>query len=217
MRLYSLHQNSAGWRVRIALHLKGISFDYVPVTELSERRYRELNPQGLLPALEIDGAVVGQSTAILELLEERFPEPALLPDDDLERAEVRAFAQLIATDLHPLNSHRARDYLADPLGLSEREILAWYRHWAALGLGGLEATLHRRSGRGLFCFGPEPTLADVYLVPQLYNCRRYEVDLSPYPALLAAETACREHEAFRAAAPEYLSDYTGQQEPWLPS
>ncbi|SMF01944.1 maleylacetoacetate isomerase/maleylpyruvate isomerase [Tistlia consotensis] len=217
MRLYSLHQNSAGWRVRIALHLKGISFNYTPASELGEQRYREINPQGLLPALEIDGAVVGQSTAILELLEERYPEPPLLPDDDIERAEVRAFCQLIACDLHPMNSQRARAYLADPLGLSEREILAWYRHWVSLGLGGLEATLQRRSGRGLFCFGPEPSLADVYLVPQLYNCRRYDCDLTPYPALLAAEQACRDHEAFRAAAPEHLPDYEGQQEPWLVS
>lgn len=217
MRLYSLHQNSAGWRVRIALHLKGLGFDYVPVTELGERQYRELNPQGLLPALEIDGDVIAQSGAILELLEERFPSPPLLPDDDVERAAVRAFAQLIATDLHPLNSRRVRDYLADPLGLSGGEILRWYRHWAELGLSSLEASLRRRGGRGLFCFGHEPTLADVYLVPQLYNCRRYECDLTPYPALLAAESACRQHAAFRAAAPEHLPDYRGQQEPWLAS
>ncbi len=217
MRLYSLHQNSAGWRVRIALHLKGLAFDYVPVTSLSEERYRELNPQGLLPALEIDGAVVAQSGAILELLEERYPEPALLPGDDLARAAVRAFANLIATDLHPLNSRRTRAYLADPLGLSDREILAWYRHWASLGLSALERSLQRRRGAGLYCFGAQPSLADVYLVPQLYNCRRYEVDLAPYPALLAAETACRRHAAFRAAAPEHLSDFRGQQEPWLDS
>lgn len=217
MRLYSLHLNSAGWRVRIALHLKGLAFDYVPVTELGEARYREINPQGLLPALEVDGAVVGQSTAILELLEERYPNPPLLPGDDLERAAVRAFAQLIACDLHPLNSKRTRDYLADPMGLSEREILTWYRHWASQGLGALEATLQRRGGGGLFCFGKAPTLADLHLIPVLYNCRRYECDLTPYPALLAAETACRAHPAFQAAAPEYLSDYRGQQEPWLTS
>lgn len=201
--------------MRIALHLKGLPFDYVPATELGEERYREINPQGLLPALEIDGAVVAQSTAILELLEERYPSPPLLPGDDLERAEIRAFAQLIACDLHPLNSRRTRAYLADPMGLSEREILAWYRHWASRGLGGLEASLRRRSGAGLFCFGSQPTLADLHLVPLLYNCRRYDCDLSPYPALLAAETACRQHSAFRAAAPEYLSDFRGQQEPWL--
>lgn len=217
MRLYSLHQNSAGWRVRIALHLKGLAFDYVPASSLAEDELRELNPQGLLPALEIDGTVVAQSGAILELLEERYPSPPLLPDDDLDRAAVRAFAQLIACDLHPLNSRRTRDYLADPLGLSEREILTWYRHWATLGLTSLEDTLQRRSGRGLFCFGHEPTLADLYLVPQLYNCRRYDCDLTPYPTLLTAEAACRQHSAFRAAAPEHLSDYRGQQEPWLTS
>lgn len=215
MRLYSRHLNSAGWRVRIALHVKGLAFDYVPVAELGEDERERVNPLGVMPALEVEGAVVAQSLAILEFLEERFPEPPLLPADALTRAAVRGFSQIVACDLHPLNSKPVRDYLADPLGHSEPEILTWYRHWMARGLGRLDSALQRRGGPGPFCFGPAPSLADVHLVPLLYNSRRYDCDLTPFPALLTAEAACREQPGFRAAAPEFLSDFRGQQEPWL--
>lgn len=215
MRLYSMRRNSAGWRVRVALHLKAVAFEYVPVATLPSGEYRRINPQGLLPALEIDGAVIAQSGALLELIEERHPEPPLLPADPLERAQVRAFAQLIACDLHPLNNLRVRRYLSGTLGHSEDETLAWYRHWATAALDSLEETLRRRAPAGPFCFGAEPSFADLHLVPQLYNCRRFDCDLSPYPALLAAEAACRAHPAFRAAAPELLPDYDGREPPWL--
>ncbi len=215
MKLYSQSRNSVGWRVRIALHVKELPFDYVPIGTLQRGQYRQINPQGLMPALELDGVVIAQSTAILELIEERYPAKALLPRDPIERAEVRAFAQLIACDLHPLNNNRVRRYLADPMGHGETEVLAWYRHWAGIGLASLEETLRRRGSATDFCFGAEPSFADLHLVPQLYNCRRFDCDLAAYPRLLEVERCCRAHPAFRAAAPELLPDYSGKEPPWL--
>ncbi|MCC7271400.1 MAG: maleylacetoacetate isomerase [Alphaproteobacteria bacterium] len=215
MRLYGRARNSAGWRVRIALHLKGVPFTYVPIGGLPPGAWRALNPQGLMPALEIDGRVVAQSGAILELIEELHPDPPLLPADPVARAEVRAFAGLIAADLHPLNNNRVRKYLAGPLGRSPAEIQAWYEHWLATALASLEETLRRRDGGGPFCFGSRPTLADLHLVPQLYNARRFACDLASYPLLVAADAACREVPAFRAAAPEKLPDFTGTDPAWI--
>lgn len=215
MRLYSLSRNSAGWRVRIALHLKGVPFEYVSIASLPKGEYRRLNPQGLLPALEVDGVVLAQSAAILEFLEERYPAPPLLPDDPVRRAEVRAFAQLIACDMHPLNNHRVRKYLAAPLNHGEADILDWYRHWNAAGMASLEETLQRRRGTGPFCFGDTPSFADLHLIPQIYNARRFGCDLAPYPTLLAVDAACHEVPAFQDAAPERLPDYTGKEPPWL--
>ena len=215
MRLYSQARNSAGWRVRIALHWKGVAFEYVAVSALLAGEYRRINPQGLMPALELGGRIVAQSAAILELLEELYPDPALLPAAPLDRAAVRAFAQLIAADLHPLNNNRVRKYLAGPLGRSGAEIDGWYRHWAATALASLEETLARSAAGGPFCFGARPTMADLHLVPQLYNCRRFACDLAPYPRLVAADAACRAVPAFIAAAPERLPDYSGAEPPWL--
>jgi maleylpyruvate isomerase len=213
MRLYSMHRNSAGWRVRIALELKSLPYEYVSTRSLDRGEYRRINPQGLMPALEIDGRLVAQSGAILELLEELHPAPSLLPDDPLARAEVRAFSQLIACDLHPLDNNRVRKYLADPLGCSVIEIAAWYKHWAAVALQSLEETLQRRPP-STFCFGETPSLAELHLVPQLYNCRRFDCDLDPYRRLLEVEHTCHDLAAFRRAAPECMPDYTGDEPPW---
>ena len=215
MRLFSQARNSAGWRVRIALHLKGVAFDYVAVSGLAGGEYRRINPQGLMPALEVGGRIVAQSGAILELLEEIHPDPPLLPADPVARAQVRAFAGLIAADLHPLNNNRVRRYLAGPMGRSAAEIDGWYTHWVAVGLASLEETLARTPAAGPFCFGAHPTLADLHLVPQLYNCRRFACDLAPYPRLVAADSACREVAAFRAAAPERLPDFSGAEPAWI--
>jgi len=201
--------------VRIALELKAVPYEYVSTKSLPKGEYRRINPQGLMPALEIEGRLVAQSAAILELIEELHPTPALLPDNPLDRAEVRAFCQLIACDLHPLNNKRVRKYLAEPLGCSPEEISGWYRHWATTALKALEETLQRRQEPTVFCFGETPGLADLHLVPQLYNCRRFACDLSPYPLLLAAEAACREVEAFHRAAPERMPDFTGDEPGWL--
>lgn len=214
LRLYSASRNSAGWRVRIALALKGIDYDYISTRTLASGEYKRINPQGLMPALEIDGRLVAQSAAILELIEELYPAPALLPADPIARATARSFAQLITADLHPLNNNRVRKYLSGVMGQSDDAIAGWYRHWATTALDALEEMLRRRERPTVFCFGDEPGWADLHLVPQLYNCRRFDVDLAPYPLLLAADAACQSVLAFAAAAPERMPDATGDDPPW---
>lgn len=215
MRLFSMFRNSAGWRVRIALELKGIAYDYVATSTMAAGDYLAFNPQGLMPALEIDGTIIAQSAAILELLEERYPHPPLLPRGDLERARVRSFAQVLTADLHPINNTRIRKYLAAEMDQPPTAIDAWVRHWCEVALASLEEMLRRRDHPARFCFGDTPGLADLHLVPQLYNCRRFDCDLSPYPRLLAADAACREIEAFRRAAPERMPDFPAAEPAWL--
>jgi maleylpyruvate isomerase len=214
LRLYNASRNSAGWRVRIALAIKGLDYHYVSTRSLPTGEYQKLNPQGLMPALEISGRLVAQSAAILELLEELHPTPALLPADPLGRATVRSFAQLITADLHPLNNNRVRKYLAGTLNQDEAAVQGWYQHWSHVALGALEEMLRRREEATAYCFGITPGFADLHLVPQLYNCRRFNVDLTPYPLLVAADAACRDVDAFRAAAPERMPDFTGDDLPW---
>jgi maleylpyruvate isomerase len=209
MKLYTQSRNSAGERVRIALHLKGIAYDYVAIPSLPRGDYRRINPQGLMPAVEIDGRVIAQSTAILEFIEETHPNPPLLPADPVGRAEVRGFAQLIASDLHPLNTHRIRRYLGAKLEATEAQILAWYRHWVDLALTALEETFQRRPAESAFCFGDDPGWADLHLVPQLSTARRFGCDLAAYPLLLAVEARCTQLEAFQRAQPEAQPDFEG--------
>jgi maleylpyruvate isomerase len=209
MRLYTQSRNSAGERVRIALHLKGISYEYVAVPSLPRGDYRRLNPQGLMPALEVRGRMLAQSAAILEFLEETHPAPPLLPADPVERAEARAFAQLIASDLHPLNNNRVRKYLGTRLRAEEHQILAWYEHWVRIALTALEETLAQRPPSP-FCFGAAPGWADLHLVPQLATARRFGCDLAAYPRLLAVEARCLGIEAFRRARPESQPDFAGE-------
>jgi maleylacetoacetate isomerase len=204
--LYTQAQNSAGERVRIAFALKGAAYGYVSVAAFGREAYRRLNPQGLMPALVVDGRVIAQSTAILEWLEESRPTPALLPADPLDRAEARAFAQLIASDMHPLNNNRVRRYLAETVGAGETAVRGWYDHWMMTGLAALEEMLARRPATP-FCFGDRPGWADLHLVPQMRNARRFACDLSPYPRLRAIEAACLPLAAFASAAPDAQPDY----------
>lgn len=215
LRLFSMHRNSAGWRVRIALGLKGIPYEYVAVPQLAPGEYLRLNPQGLMPALEIDGEIVAQSGAIMELLEELWPEPSLFPADPLVRARARAFGQLIACDLHPINNTRIRKYLAGPMRQPEPRVAEWVRHWSAVALASLEASLQHGARASRFAFGSEPGFAELHLVPQLYNCRRFGCDLSAYPRLLSIEAECRGIAAFKAAAPEQMPDYGGAEPAWM--
>lgn len=210
LRLHTRYQNSAGQRVRIVLNLKRVAYEYVAIPSLLSDAYRQLNPQRLMPALEIDGRIVAQSMAIIELLEELFPEPRLLPDDPILRAEARSFAQLIASDVHPINNNRIRRYLTDVIGADEPQTLAWYHHWARAGFSSLEDQLARRPAQFRFCFGERPGLADACLVPQMDNARRFDCDLSPYPRLVAVDAECRTLEAFRQAAPAMQPDYPGE-------
>lgn len=203
LTLYDYYRSSASYRVRIALNLKGLDYERVPVNLLdSEQKgeaYRARNPQGFVPMLEADGERLTQSLAIIDWLDAAFPEPRLIPG---ERAHVLALALTIAADIHPLNNLRVLKELAK-LGISQEARDAWYRHWVGEGFAALEALAAPRAGR--FLFGDEVTLADVCLVPQMYNARRFEVDLAPYPTLARADAAAAALDAFAAAHPDRVA------------
>jgi maleylacetoacetate isomerase len=207
LQLYTQSQNSAGERVRIALHIKRLQYEYIPVSALTSEEYRSVNPQGLMPALRVGNTVFAQSTAILEYLEEAYPHPSLLPADPIERAEARAFAQLISSDTHPLCNYRVRKYLAEHLIASDEAILAWYHNWIGISFSALEEALARRAKDYEFCFGDEPGWADLHLVPMIANARRFKCDLAVYPRLLAAESRCVALDPFRLARPDAQPDY----------
>jgi maleylacetoacetate isomerase/maleylpyruvate isomerase len=212
MRLFTYFRSSAAYRVRIALNLKGVEFEQVPKHLLrsgGEHRlegYLELNPQGLVPALEHEGRVFGQSLAIIEYLDEIRPEPALLPRKPSDRALVRSMALAVACDIHPLNNLRVLNYLKGPLGHDQAAVDGWYRHWIAEGFRGLEELARRHSGDGRHLFGRAVTLADVMLVPQVYNARRFRCDLGGFPTLVAISTHLESLPAFANARPEVQPD-----------
>lgn len=212
MKLYTYFRSSAAYRVRIALNLKGLPFESVPVHlvrdggQQRQAAYRAVNPAGLVPALEDDGAVLTQSLAIIEYLDETHPEPALLPSAAVDRARVRALAQTIACDTHPLNNLRVLQYLGRTLGADEAARQAWYRHWVAEGLGAVERLLAADPKVGDFCHGDTPGLADCCLVPQVFNARRFDCDLSDMPQVLRIVANCERLPAFRQAAPEQQPD-----------
>ncbi|MFW3617005.1 maleylacetoacetate isomerase [Billgrantia antri] len=204
--LYGYYRSSAAYRVRIALNLKGLAYHQAPVNLVKgEQRGEEnlaRNPQGLVPVLETDdGIQLSQSLAICEYLDERHPEPPLLPADAAGRARVRSLAQLVACEIHPLNNLKVLKYLVHELKLDDEAKLAWYRHWIAEGFAALEARLAGEPATGTFCHGDSPTLADLCLVPQVYNAERFDCDLSPYPTIRRITERCRGMEAFAMAAP----------------
>lgn len=202
--LYDYWRSSACYRVRIALNLKGIDYEsrQIDLREGKQKsaEYRSINPQGLVPMLEIDGQRLTQSVAIINYLDIRFPNPPLIPVMAAERAHVVAMAMLIACDIHPLNNLRVLKYLKNDLGHAEDEIDSWYVHWLKEGLPAIEAMAAPRAGK--FLFGEVPTGADVLLVPQLYNARRYNVPLDDYPTLLRADDNASRLEPFAAAHPD---------------
>lgn len=210
MKLYNYFRSSAAYRARIALNVKGLQYEYVSKALLkNEHRsaeYLTLNPEGLIPALEVDGAVITQSLAIIEYLEELQPEPRLLPADPLARAHVRSLALAIACDIHPLNNLRVLNYLRRELGQNDDGVNAWYRHWIGEGLGALERQVAKYSSSRRYCFGDSLSLADVCLVPQMYNARRFKCDVAPYPVLVAISTHLETLPAFVAARPEVQPD-----------
>ena len=207
MRLYTYFRSSAAYRVRIALGLKGLAYDAVPVHlvrgggEHRQPAYLQLNPAGLVPALEDGGEVLGQSLAIIEYLEEVHPRPALLPQAPLDRARVRAIALAIACDIHPINNLRVLQYLGEVLGAADSQKTDGYRHWVLAGLGAVEALLAGDRRTGDFCHGDVPGLADCCLVPQVFNARRFGCDLSTMPNIVRIAANCETIEAFRLAAP----------------
>jgi maleylacetoacetate isomerase len=202
--LHDYYRSSACYRVRIALNLKGVSYETRVVNLLEgEQRgaeYRELNPQGLVPMLEIDGHRLTQSLAIINYLDLRFPNQPLIPALAAERAHVVAMAMAVACDIHPLNNLRVLKYLKSELGASQEQSDAWYAHWIREGLPAIEAMAAPRAGK--FLFGDAPTGADVCLVPQLYNARRFNVPIDDFPTLLRAEENANKLEAFAAAHPD---------------
>ncbi len=210
MKLHGYYRSSASFRLRIAVNLKGLSpelaYRHLRRGEQRAPDFLALNPQGMLPALETEGRVLTQSLAILEYLDEIHPQPALLPADALGRARVRALAQVVACDIHPIDNLRVLNYLRDPLGHDEATVQAWYNHWIAEGFAALEAMLARNPATGRFCHGDAPTLADVCLVPQVVNAGSFKLDLSPYPTLCAVQAACLQLPAFERALPKNQPD-----------
>jgi len=210
MKLYSYFRSSAAYRVRIALNLKGIEYDLesksLRTAEHLAADYLEINPQGFVPALGIEGTVLAQSIAILEYLDERYPVPMLLPKHPVARAQVRAMALSIACDIHPLNNLRVLNYLRSEFKLTDSQVDDWYRHWIVEGFRPLETSVKRHSKTSRHCFGEEISIADVCLVPQMFNARRLNVDLAPFPTLVAISTALESLPAFAAARPEVQPD-----------
>jgi len=212
MKLYTYFRSSAVFRTRIALNLKGLSYESVPVdlrAGASAQRKPEfltVNPQGLVPVLEDNGTTLTQSLAIIEYLDETHPDPPLLPRSPADRAKVRAMALAVACDIHPLNNLRALNYLRSPLGHDEDAVNAWCRHWIAEGFRGLEEDAKRVSGDGRHMFGTTVTLADVCIVPQMYIARRLGCDVEPYPTLRSICAYLETLPAFVQAAPEAQAD-----------
>jgi maleylpyruvate isomerase len=212
MKLYTFFRSSAAYRTRIALNLKGLQFESVPVhlrRDGGEHRrpaYLGANPQGLVPALEYEGKVLAQSLAILEWLEESYPQPPLLPRDPFARAQVRSLALFIACDIHPLNNLRVLVYLQSVLSQGVEAVNAWYRHWVAEGFAGLEAQVRASSTSRKYLCGDHLSMADVCLVPQVYNARRFACNLAPYPTLMAVNAHLESLPEFAAALPERQAD-----------
>lgn len=212
LRLYSYWRSSAAYRVRIGLNLKGLPYQTVPVHlvrdggEQHTEAFRQTNPQGLVPVLQHGDRVFRQSVAILEYLDETWPEPPLLPSAARDRQRVRALAQTIACDIHPLNNLRVLQYFERHWHVPQPERDGWVQHWIQEGFAALEAMLDGHPSTGTFCEGDTPTLADCCLVPQVYNARRFGVDLGAYPTVIRIEKACLAFPAFEAARPERQPD-----------
>lgn len=209
--LYNYHRSSAAYRVRIALALKNIHSDTLTINLLAGQQqspeYLSINPQGLVPALCINNHVLTQSLAIIEYLDERYPTPALLPEDLLAKAQVRAMAQQIAVDIHPLNNLRVLNYLKDNFDCSDSKKTQWISHWIAQGFTAVEQTLAEQNkpmgqSDNIYCFGSQPSLADICLIPQVYNAKRFGVAMQDYPNINAIVEHCNSLPAFITAAPD---------------
>ncbi len=210
MNLHSFFRSGTSHRLRIALNLKGLAYNYVAVDLRREEHlsdaFRAVNPQGMVPALEIDGQIKTQSPAIIEWLEERYPTPALLPSNIDDRAHVRALAAIVGCDIHPINNRRILEALRSEFGADDAAINRWCSTWITAGFDAFEALLAANQRRGDFCFGDAPSLADVYLIPQVESARRFKVDMARWPLISAVDAACAQIDAFRLAAPALQPD-----------
>ena len=212
MKLYSFFRSSASYRVRIALNLKDVQYEQIPIHlrrgggEQLSASYKAINPQALVPALDDGGHILTQSLAIIEYLEERYPKPPLLPAEAGDRALVRSMGLVIACEIHPIQNLRVLAHLKNQLKHTDDDVNGWARHWIELGFSALEQMVLSAPKRGAFCFGDAPTLADICLVPQLINARRFGCDLSRFPTLGSIESNCMAIPAFANAAPEKQPD-----------
>jgi len=210
MKLYGYYRSSAAYRVRIALQIKGLEWQSVPVNlltgEQKDQTYGQINSQGLVPTLAAEDKLLIQSLAIIEWLDDEFPQVALLPKDFIDKAQVRALAYQVAMEIHPLNNLRVVKYLKNDLALDESQKMQWYRHWIAQGFTALELSLQQVNCQGQFCFGSSPTLADVCLIPQVYNALRFECEMGDYPLIHRVWQHCNSLMAFKEAAPEAQAD-----------
>jgi len=210
MKLYNFSRSSASYRVRIVANLKGITYDYASVNlmrgESRQPAYEALNPQGRVPALEDNGRLIPQSMAICEYLEETHPNPPILPTDPVGRARVRALALMVACEIHPTGGGRAQNYLTALLNADANKRAEWGRHWMGEGFREIEAMLTGSTDTGRFCHGDTPTMADAFLIPQVYNAERTDVDLAPFPTIRRIYQECNKLEAFAKAAPENQPD-----------
>ncbi len=212
MRLHSYFRSSASYRVRIALNLKGLPYELVPVHLLKDggeqhtESFRALNPDALVPVLENEGVALTQSLAIIEYLEETYPTPALLATNAIDRAWQRSVALMIACDIHPINNLRILQYLTNDLHVSEEDKNKWYRHWCEQGLAAIERMLVNDVRVGRYCYGDSPSLADCFLIPQIANAKRLQCNLTDMPTLLRINDACLQLDAFIHASPAQQPD-----------
>ena len=212
MKLYTFFRSSASYRVRIALDLKGIGCEQASIHlrrgggEQLSAAYKAINPQGLVPALEDNGKILTQSLAIIEYLEEKYPKPPIFPADPADKALVRSMAMVIACEVHPIQNLRVLNYVKATYNQTDAQVNQWAQHWIDLGLAALEQMILAQPKRGKFCFGDAPTLADICLVPQLGNARRYGCDLAKHPTIVEIEKSCMALPAFADAAPEKQPD-----------
>lgn len=219
MKLYNYFRSGTSHRIRIAMNFKGVDYEYISVNLAADEQagdaFKALNPQGLVPYLyaseQPNGATgeelrLAQSPAILEWLEEAYPEPSLLPKDAMGRAQVRALSAMIGCDIHPINNRRILQYLRHELNVEEDKVMGWCQHWMAEGFSALEKILAADKRRGNFCYGGAPSFADCYLIPQVYSARRFKLDLTPYPNIVAIDAHCHTLPAFIDAAPANQPD-----------
>ena len=210
MKLYTFFRSSASFRVRIAMNYKGLAYEpalvSLPKGEHLEEKYKSVNAQGLVPALEDGGRILTQSLAIIEYLDEAHPGPKLLPSDPVDRHYVRAFSQIIACEIHPLNNLRTLKHIRKAYNLAEEGVNTWYRHWIAEGFEMMESFLRRERRSGKFCFRDQVTMADCCLVPQVFNAQRYKCDLAPYPTVTRLHEECMRLDAFVSAQPSNQPD-----------
>lgn len=210
MTLYGYFRSSTSYRTRIAMNLKGLDYDYIAINlaqdEQLKNEFLSLNPQGLVPVLQADDLLLFQSPAILEWLEEVYPENPLLPKDAAGRMQVRALSAMIGCDIHPLNNRRVLQYLRNELSVDEAEVIKWCNRWISEGFAALEKRLVADKTRGKFCYGDSPTFADCYLIPQVSSARRFEVDLNPYPNIVQIDAHCHTLKAFSDADPMQQPD-----------